>query len=76
MKSIYIKNYNLVPKEDKVEFIRFINVFRSFKVVRKKTIISDNALILEFGYRSDIELARKTIVKFFKKNDNVETMII
>ncbi|MEA3554562.1 MAG: hypothetical protein U9R39_09250 [Campylobacterota bacterium] len=76
MKYIYIKNYLLIPREDKLEFFKFLGVFKSFKAIKQKIVLDENSLLLEFEDNPDIKLARESIEKFFANNDDVDISII
>jgi len=76
LKYIYIKNYLLIPREDKLEFFKFLGVFKSFKAIKQKIILEENSLILEFEENPDIKLACESIEKFFENNDDIKVKII
>lgn len=76
MEYLYIKNYLLASREDKLEFFKFLGVFKSFKVIKQKIVLNENSLILEFKENSDILRAKGSIEKFFKGKEHIEVKII
>jgi len=76
MQSIYIENYVTLQKEQKLEFLNFINKCTDFKVSNQKIILSEESLIIGFLEGSDIQKAYINFTNFFNllglKDINIE----
>ncbi|QDF29272.1 hypothetical protein [Halarcobacter anaerophilus] len=76
MKYVYIGNYLLTTREEKLEFIKYMHVFKKFKIINQKIILNDNSLILELSDDSSGQIAKKSAQLFFKKKEEIQVYII
>lgn len=76
MKFIYVKNYLKTSREDKINFLKFINEFEKIKMTNQKILLSDNSILFEFSKDTDIDYVKLIIDKFFKDNTEIEAIVL
>ncbi len=76
MNFIYVSNYPLVEKQQKMSFFKFLNSMEKFRVSNQKILLDDKSLILEFSKDSNISVAKAYIDSFFKEKEEVKVMFI
>lgn len=76
MNLIYVENYLEIKREEKMQFLKYLYCFKRFKIVNQKILLNDNSLVIEFSEDSSLEIAKKTIDLFFKKNEKIKSFFV
>lgn len=76
MKFIYVKNYLKTSREQKINFLKFINEFDEIKMTNQKILLMDNSILFEFSKDTNTDHAKLVIDKFFKENSEIEALVL
>ena len=76
MKFIYLKNYLDLPREEKLNFFKFLGNAKNLSLSNQRMIFGENALLLDFNDNTNIEEAKKTIEGFFKTIPKISVYIV
>lgn len=76
MKFIYVENYLEIPREEKLNFFKFINSVDNLTISKQRVVFSENSLLLDFQEATNIQKAKETIEDFFKSIPNVSAHVI
>ncbi len=71
MKTIYVKNYLEIPREEKLNFFKFLKSSSELSVSRQRVVFGENSLLLDFDKDTNIQEAKKNIESFFKRIHDV-----
>lgn len=76
MRFLYVKNYLKITRNEKISFLKFINILDGIELKNQKILLSDSSLLLELSEESDIDLALRAIEKFFKNDEDIEAIAL
>ncbi len=76
MKFIYVKNYLEIPREEKLNFFKFICSVDHLTISQQRIVFSENSLLLDFQEATNIQKAKETIEGFFKTIPNVSAHVV
>jgi len=76
MKFIYLKNYLDLPREEKLNFFKFLGNDDNLNILDQRVIFGENALLLDFKDETNIEEAKKNIEHFFKKTPEISVHVV
>lgn len=76
MPFIYIKNYTHISRDLKVDFFKFVDEHKSFKLESQKILLKESALLIQFTQDSNFDEAFASIKEFFKRDTNVEVEVV
>lgn len=76
MPFIYIKKYTHISRELKVDFFKFVDEHKSFKLESQKILLKESALLIQLTQDSSFNEAFDAIKEFFKRDTNVEVEVV
>jgi len=76
MKIIYVKNYLEIPREEKLNFFKFLNSVNNLTIMQQRVVFSENSLLLDFKETTNVQKAKETIEGFFEKIPNVSAHVV
>lgn len=76
MKFIYLENYLEIPKEEKLNFLKFISSVDNLTIAKQRVIFSENSLLIDFKEATNIQKAKETIEDFFEYIPNISTYVV
>ncbi|RXJ58196.1 hypothetical protein [Candidatus Marinarcus aquaticus] len=76
MSFIYIKNYTHISRELKVDFFKFVDEHKSFKLESQKILLKESALLIQLTEDSNFDEAFASIREFFQRDTNVEVEVV
>lgn len=76
MPFIYIKNYTHISRELKVDFFKFVDEHKSFKLESQKILLKESALLIQLTQDSSFNEAFDAIKEFFRPDTNVEVEVV
>jgi len=76
MKYIYVQGYMDLTKNEKVKFFIFLKSFTECLITRQRIVLGENALLLDFPEKTDIEKIKKLIERYFKSQKSVRVAVV
>jgi len=76
MKFIYLKNYLDLPREEKLNFFKFLGKTDKLSLSDQRVIFGENALLLDFNDDTNIEEAKEIIKVFFKTIPKISVYVV
>jgi len=76
MKFIYVKNYLEIPREEKLNFFKFLGNTDNLRVTHQRVIFGENSLLLDFKGDTNIEEAKKLIEGFFEMTPEISVYVV
>lgn len=76
MKFIYVKNYLELPREEKLNFFKFLGNTDNLRVTHQRVVFGENSLLLDFKRDTNIEEAKKVIEGFFETTPEISVYVV
>jgi len=76
MKIIYVENYLDLPREEKLNFFKFISSVDNLTISKQRIVFSENSLLLDFKEATNIQKVKETIESFFENIPKVSAHVV
>jgi len=76
MKFIYVKNYLEIPREEKLNFFKFLGSADNLSVSHQRVVFAENSLLLDFKGDTNIQEAKRIIESFFETIHEVSVYVV